>query len=256
MKVRILGSGTSTGVPVIGCSCQICRSGKSRNRRSRASIALTTDDRNWIVVDTGPDFRQQVLDAGITSLAAVLYTHIHADHVHGFDDLRAFYFHDRRPMDCWLLPGYVEEFRRRFAYAFEETGYHGTPPVVRLHRIPEAAFPVNGLMVDPLVLPHGHVLSCAFRIQNFAYATDFKRFSDEQIQAWKGKVQTMIASGLRYRSHATHSLIPETIELFNRLEVKRGIITHLNHEVDFDEVSAGLPENVELAWDGMVVDVN
>lgn len=255
MKVRILGSGTSTGVPVLGCQCEVCRSADPKNHRTRASILITTSHGHNILVDTPPEMRLQLLAAGVRELSAVIYTHMHADHTQGFDDLRAFYFHTKKPVPIYVLPDYEEEIQSRFRYAFEDTGYIGTRPHVDLRLIPNEPFIIEDQLIDPIILPHGNVRSCALRFGRFAYATDFKEFSKTQIDAWRGHVDTMVASGVHYRPHPTHSNIPETIELFKKLGVKKGILSHLSHEVDFTRDSKSLPDSVSFSYDGMKIDL-
>tara|TARA_B100001094_G_C18135495_1_gene774823 strand:+ start:313 stop:963 length:651 start_codon:yes stop_codon:yes gene_type:complete len=207
-----------------------------------------------VVVDTGPDFRQQVLQSGINRLNAVLYTHAHADHTNGFDDLRAFSFYGGGEIPCYILPEYIEEMKLRFGYAFCKTGYRGATPSVALHPI-KGPFKLFGKLVEPLCFPHGSVNTCGFKIGNFAYVTDFKLFSDDQKKGWAGKVKVMIASGLHFDPHASHSNIPETIQLFEDLGVEKGILTHLSHKVLHAETERLLPDHVNLAYDGLVVDV-
>lgn len=257
MRVTLLGSGTSTGVPVIGCQCDVCMSNNSYNKRMRTSLALTRDDGKNIIFDTSPEFRMQVLRAEIRTLEAVIYTHIHADHCHGFDDLRAFYFQGKAPVPCYLGAEYKTEFRSRFSYAFEDTGYIGTKPQVDLRIIPEKSpFRVGELEFDFLRLPHGNATSYAYRIGDFAYATDFKKFTPEQIAHWHGKIDTMVASGIHFGEHATHSTIPETIELFKALKVRDGVITHIAHDVDHERDSRRLPKGVRFGYDGMTLMIN
>lgn len=253
IKVDILGCGTSTGVPVLGCSCKVCINPHTKNQRWRTSIAVTPASGDAIVIDTGPEFRLQALRAGISQLRYVLYTHIHADHVHGFDDLRGLYFNSKQPIHCWLHPEYVKELKHRFYYAFEETGYLGGRPEILLMDLPKdhGTFEVAGIDVETHLVPHGNTQTNVFRFGNFAYATDFKMFTESVINAWRGKIHTMVASGLRWKEHKTHSTIPETIELFRRLDIERGIITHMSHDVDYLEDSPKLPSGVEFAYDGM-----
>ncbi len=254
MKAIILGSGTSTGVPVIGCTCLVCKSSDIRNKRTRASIAVQKDGQT-LLVDTSPEMRLQVLSAGIDSLSAVLYTHTHADHTQGFDDLRAFYFKKRQALDCFLMDEYHEEFRERFRYAFEDTGYLGATPQVNLRSMPESQFQLGAFDIEPVSLPHGHVRTCGFRFGEFAYATDFKGFPPDVISRWKGRIHTLVASGIHFGTHKTHNVIPETIDLFRELGVKRGIISHLAHDVDYAKHSRDLPSGVEFAFDGMTIDL-
>ncbi len=256
MKVIILGSGTSAGVPVIACSCAVCKGGQPRNQRTRASLALQKAGET-LLIDTSPEMRLQVLAAGITEISAVFYTHLHADHLHGFDDLRAFFFSQRKrqPLDVYLLPEMIPEIKTRFHYAFENTGYQGAVPQVELHPIPDGIFEVGPFKVEPTRLPHGHVTTCGFRFENFAYATDFKKFPQTTLEKWRGKIHSMVASGIHFGQHPSHSVIPETIALFDDLKVKRGVLSHLSHEVDYVEHSAVLPPHVELAFDGMTIDL-
>ena len=253
VKVTILGSGTSTGVPVIGCDCDVCLSDVPENKRLRTSIMLTRLDTNeHLVIDTTPDFRAQMLRENVKRLKKVLYTHTHADHLHGFDDLRAFYFHSREKLECYLKKSDLEDVKRRFSYAFEATGYQGVAPQVELVEIGTEPFKVwDDFTVEPIELVHGNVKSTAFRFGRFAYATDFKTFTQADIEKWRGKITTMVCSGLHFRTHYTHSIIPETLELLDQLEVENGIITHTSHEVDYHKVNDALPNGRKIAYDGM-----
>ncbi|MCX6129751.1 MAG: MBL fold metallo-hydrolase, partial [Proteobacteria bacterium] len=192
MKVVILGSGTSTGVPVIGCHCPVCKSSNPRNHRTRASIAVQEGE-HTILIDTSPEMRLQVLAAGIESLDAVLYTHIHADHSQGFDDLRAFHFKSRQVLDCYLMAEYHEEFKERFRYAFVDTGYRGSKPQVCLKAMPDGPFNVGKFSIEPIRLDHGSVRTCGFRFGSFVYITDFKKFPDETLKLWRGQIDTIVA---------------------------------------------------------------
>ncbi|MFK7827354.1 MAG: MBL fold metallo-hydrolase [Oligoflexales bacterium] len=252
LKVRILGSGTSTGVPTIGCSCKVCMSDDPRNKRRRSSILITRrDTQENLVIDTTPDFRIQILEAKISQLGNVLYTHTHADHCHGFDDLRAFYFFSKSSINCFLSKEFHKEFTTRFSYAFTNTGYKGTTPQVELKEIPKGPFKAIGMEVDPIRLPHGTMQTTGFRFGSFAYITDFKTFPKRLLPKWKGKVHTMVASGVRFKTHPTHSTVDETIQLFKDLRVSRGYITHLSHDIDHQRDSASLPAHISFAYDGL-----
>lgn len=212
------------------------------------------------MIDTTPDFRTQMLRAQITRLSRVLYTHTHADHLHGFDDLRAFSFWQDDPVKCYLKDWDLKEITHRFSYAFTNTGYQGARPKATLIAINEQPFQLNcSLSIDPLFLPHGKAISTGFRIGSFAYVTDFQSFVDGQftqkLLKWKNKLTTMIASGVHHRQHPSHSSIPETLEMFNRLNVKRGIITHISHEIDHQHESRQLHQSRELAYDMMSFDI-
>ncbi len=252
IKVTILGSGTSTGVPIIACPCAVCQSTSPFNNRTRASILIhdLKSDVN-LVVDTSPDFRAQMLRHKIQHLEYALYTHAHADHCHGLDDLRAFYFFHKKPVECWIHQRHAQDLRERFAYVFKETGYVGTKPQIILRDLPENILKVGNMEIESVDLPHGNTLTSGFRIGSFAYATDFKFFPEEVLERWRGKVKVLIASGVGFSHHPTHSSVPETLELFKKLDVSRGILTHLAHSVDYERDKAKLPENVEYAYDGM-----
>lgn len=252
--ITILGSGTSTGVPVIACRCAVCTSNDPHDQRTRASIMIEVGGER-LVIDTGPDFRQQMLREGVRDLHYVLYTHTHADHCHGFDDLRAFYFRERRPIECYIAERFADEFRRRFAYVFEDTGYSGTRPQINLIPFADAPLVVAGLTIEPVALPHGHCMTSGFRLGRFAYTTDFKSLPEEVAERWRGQLDLMVASGIHYGPHKTHANIPEVLDIFEQLKVKRGVITHLSHEVDARKRSADLPPHVVFAHDGLKLEV-
>ena len=211
------------------------------------------DDGRQIVIDTTPDFRMQMIRENVQKIDAVLYTHTHADHCHGFDDLRAFYFFTGKPVPCYLAKEHLIDLKSRFSYAFEETGYLGLAPQVSLIEMGSRIQLWDDLEIEVVRLEHGNVMTAAFRFGSFAYATDFKTFSEDVLRSWEGKVSVMIASGLRFTEHKTHSIIPETIKVFDRLGVERGIITHMAHEVDYERHSLALPSHVELGFDGMQI---
>ena len=255
-RVIVLGSGTSTGVPVIGCPCEICTSGDPALHRSRSSIAVQDVATGYtVVIDTTPDFRTQMLANGIHRVDAVLYTHTHADHCHGFDDLRAFYFKSKTAMPCYLDAEHGRELRERFSYAFEETGYQGTAPQVDIREVGNSPFTLGPFTIEPVRLPHGAVTTLGFRFGAFAYATDFKSFPSEVVKSWWGNIKTMIASGLHFEQHTTHSNIHETLSLFEELEIEQGYITHLSHRVDPRRDAGRLPKHVSFAYDGQVIAV-
>lgn len=252
-KITILGSGSSPGVPIICCPCIVCKSRNPKNRRLRTSLLLSTSEGKNIVFDTSPDFRMQMLTAKIRNLDAVVYTHTHSDHTHGFDDLRAFYFQSHRPVPCFIHESHVDDLRSRFSYAFRRDAYHGTKPQVQLKTFGQNSFKVAGQRFEPALAPHGDLDSAVFRVRNFAYATDFKSLGADLVKKWRGTIHTMVASGLKFGSHKTHSSIEETVALFQELGVRRGIITHLGHEVDHGKDARRLPKGVTFAYDGLQV---
>lgn len=255
-SVTILGSGTSAGVPVIGCHCAVCKSPDLKNTRTRSSILLKHSSGEQLVVDTGPDFRAQALREGIETLDGVFYTHVHADHCHGFDDLRAFYFHHQTPVRCFVSRMHEEEFRSRFQYALLDTGYRGTAPQVDLQVFDEGRLQAGSFAFEVAYFPHGNIHTAGLRCGSFAYVTDFKTFPEEILAAWRGKIEVMVASGNNFNlAHPTHSTVQETAAVMKSLGVKRGVISHLAHEVEYKRDNSGLPTGIELAFDGMSIDL-
>lgn len=255
IQVRILGSGTSTGVPVIGCDCAVCTSSNPKNRRLRSAVLITRQDTNEnLLIDTSPDLRWQMLSAGIRSVSKVLWTHTHADHCHGFDDLRTFCFRREYPIDGYLQQSHRQELEQRFAYTFAPKGdYLGALPQINLHTIQdgEIFYPWPDFPVECVSFPHGGTQSSGYRFGCFAFVTDFQYFPPSVMSRWKERLHTLVASGLHDAPHHAHSSIPQTLEIFRQLNVQHGIITHTSHKVDYERRSASLPENVELAYDGM-----
>ncbi|MBC62251.1 MAG: MBL fold metallo-hydrolase [Zetaproteobacteria bacterium] len=252
LDVTILGSGTSTGVPVIGCSCQVCKSTNPKNKRSRSSILIHHRPSDQVIlVDTSPDMRMQLLRENVSRVDHILYTHTHADHLHGFDDLRALFFHMKRPIHCWAKPEDIVDIKTKFSYAFKKTNYTGAIPQVILHEITEQKFYLNSLEVECIKLPHGAMESLAFKIGKFAYATDFKSFSSKDKDMWKGRVSHMIASSATKKPHPSHSCLAETLSLFKELKVEKSFITHMSHDFNQDEEKELVPENVFLSFDGL-----
>jgi phosphoribosyl 1,2-cyclic phosphate phosphodiesterase len=260
-RLTILGCGTSTGVPQLGCGCSVCVSPNPKNKRTRTSALLELPHGKKLLFDASPDFRQQMLREKHDQIDGILFTHMHADHTHGLDDLRAVYFKHMKPIPCWMEADHTAEFQTRFSYFFDHSSYEGTPVPIQVRVLGDDAGALRKLLpkdspeLDTLRLPHGQLTKVtAFRFGSFAYATDFSRFPSETRSRWRGRVDTMIASGLRWEPHDTHSTIASTLELMEDLEVKRGIITHMSHAVDYAQAQQRLPPWAELAWDGMKID--
>ena len=252
MKITILGSGTSTGVPMVGCSCRVCSSPDPRDRRSRASLLISSQGRN-ILFDTSTDLREQMLREAVTALDAVLFTHSHADHVNGIDDLRGFYFINKRVLPCYACQETLERLTRDFRYIFYRDEGSTHPPLLEPNLV-EGQFELFGLKIIPVILEHGKGTSCGYRINNFAYLTDCSGISDESLQLLNG-VDTMIIDGLRWSSHPFHFNIDGAIEVSAKLGVRRTILTHLTHEVLHAEGEQRLPAGVEFACDGMTLEM-
>lgn len=264
-SVTILGSGSSTGVPSIGCDCSVCQSSEPKNKRTRASILIHFHDskKNW-VIDTGADFRYQMLCNRVQNLDNIFITHTHADHCHGFDDVRAFYFRSKEPLDLWIHKEHIEEFRTRFAYVFSASSYAGSRPVIELHELDKGVHKVDDIEFESAIAPHGPTTTTVFRIGSFVYATDFKSFPRHLVEAWKSKVTTMIASGISFDPHPTHSSVYETLDLFDSLGIKHGIVTHLSHRIDYGRdakhlqrfAPSGAQPVYEFAYDGMKIEIS
>lgn len=255
-EIKVLGSGTSTGVPVVGCDCPICKSTNSYNKRTRSSIYLFDKKNNKkILIDTTPDLRMQLLSNDITSLDYVLFTHTHADHCHGLDDLRPLFFKQKTPIKAFATDQHKNEIKERFSYAFKETGYSGIKPQLTFLTSEELKKEFQNLDFDYASLPHGSTESTLYKFGSFIYATDFKTFPKELLQRWRNKIKLMIASGAMYKTHPSHSSIPETIKLFEKLSVPEAYITHLSHVVDHLPDSKKLPSHIKFAYDGMTLDL-
>ena len=252
MKVTFLGTGTSHGIPRIACDCPVCRSTDPRNHRLRPSVLLSFADRN-VVVDTSSDFRQQMLDHPIRTLDAILFTHKHADHVHGLDDVRVF-SDIQGPIDAYANPETSRILRSTFAYIFEAANRINGIPKLRLHEV-VAPFQLFGSTVIPVPLLHGKDLILGFRIGNFAYLTDCSAIPDESLDLLGG-LHLLVIDGLRFRPHPTHFSIDESIEVAGILRPTLTYLTHLAHDVDHAIVSDMLPRDVFLAHDGLVLEAD
>ena len=250
MRVTILGSGTSFGVPSVACDCPVCTSPDPRNRRDRASIYVETDSAA-LLVDTATEFRHQALRESIRRVDAVLYTHAHADHVSGLDDLRRFC--EPGPLPCYGTLATRAAVVRRFDYAFEPPPWPGASPVLEFHPV-FGPFRAAGVEVVPVPLRHGDMEVLGFRIGNVAYATDCNAISPES-RALLRDLDLLILDALRFTPHPTHFTLPESLEVVADLRPRRTLLTHIAHEIDHATVSASLPAGVELAYDGLVVEL-
>lgn len=252
MRLTILGSGTSTGVPQIGCSCKVCLSGDIRDKRLRSSAVVDYRGRR-ILIDCGPDFREQILRIGSPHLDAALITHSHYDHVGGIDDLRP-YCKDRNfPIYC--RPDVAEDLRNRVPYCFREHPYPGVPQF-DLHELTgDAPFKVDGIEITPLPVLHYKLPIIGFRIGALAYITDCKTMPAETLERIKG-VDTLVINALRHESHFSHMNLDEALDVIKETAPRQAYLTHLSHDMGLHrDVEATLPENVRIAYDGLTVDV-
>ena len=250
MIITVLGSGTSQGVPVIGCQCTVCQSNDPRDKRLRTSIMIQTE-KVTVVVDAGPDFRQQMLRENVNHLDAVLITHEHKDHIGGLDDLRPFIFKQgNQPMPLYVADTALPEIKREYSYAFAEELYPGAP-TYDIHRLDETPFDLGDLHIEPIKLKHFTLTSYAFRIGKFAYVTDLSEMTDELIDNLQG-VEYLIVEALQTKKHYSHITLDEAIEMARKVGPRKTWFTHCSHSMGLaDEVNRKLPEGMALAYDGL-----
>lgn len=255
MRVKILGSGTSQGVPIIGCDCEVCRSTDKKDKRLRTSIHIKTDECS-ICIDAGPDFRYQMLRAGIRNLDAILITHEHKDHIGGLDDARPLIFAQQRPMTVYASKSAQEEIKREYSYAFADDNerYPGAP-VFDLIDISEDLIRIKDLLIEPIKLKHYTLTSYAFKIGSFAYVTDFSELSDKAFNKLKG-TEYLIIEALRKEEHYSHINLYQAIDIAQRLNVKKAWFTHVSHNMGkAADVNPTLPANMMLAYDGLEITI-
>ena len=251
--ITILGSGTSTGVPVPACNCDVCISPDPKNKRLRTSALVSLEDGSNIIIDTGPDLRQQLLKEKAKRIDAVLYTHDHADHTAGIDDLRGFCFIQGSAIPCAANAKTINDLTNRFSYIFSpDPNYLGAPvPKINLLQVNAGQeFPLAKILWTPVELVHGGTMVYGYRSGNFAYCTDCNHISPESRELLKG-VETLVITGLRFEKHATHYTIPDAIEVARDLGAKKIILVHMTHSIDHQTVQDTLPKDVSLAFDGM-----
>lgn len=257
MKARVtfLGSGTSAGVPAIGCSCVVCRSTDPRDKRLRPSIYVDVEEGAGILVDTSPDLRQQALTYGISRVDAILFTHSHADHILGLDEIRRFNAMQQAAIPCYATPDVWASLRRTFYYAFDGAPRKGGGiPQIEPHEI-AGPFAAGGVRVVPVPLWHGDTPIVGFRFGDFAYLTDCSAIPDESWPLVAG-VGTLVIDALREKKHTTHFNVAEALAAVERIAPRRAWFTHMAHDLGHAETNARLPPGVELAYDGLVLDVH
>ena len=254
-RITFLGTGTSSGVPMIGCTCAVCRSMNPRDRRLRPSIHVDVQGQAAILVDTSPDLRQQVLTHGIARLDAVLFTHSHADHILGLDEIRRFNFMQQGPIPCYATPLAWESIRQTFHYIFDGLPRQGGGiPKIDAHEI-DGPFSIGGVRVVPVPLWHGPLPILGFRFGSFAYLTDCSAIPDDSWPLVAG-VDTLVIDALRDKKHSTHFTVAEALDAIARIAPRRAYLTHMAHDLGHAETSARLPAGVELAYDGLVLDAH
>ncbi|MNU73718.1 Phosphoribosyl 1,2-cyclic phosphodiesterase [compost metagenome] len=249
-SVTVLGSGTSQGIPVIACDCHVCTSQKKEDNRLRCSILVEIDGRNF-VIDAGPDFRQQMLKFQVKTLEAVLFTHEHKDHMAGLDDVRAFNFIEKKDMDIYCSEAVEVALRREYHYAFTDDKYPGIPQLNILN-IENKPFKLSGdIPVVPIEVMHYFMPVFGFRIADFAYITDAKTVSPEEVEKLKG-VKVLIVNALRKEPHVSHFNLEEALAFIREVKPEKAYLTHISHMFGtHEEIEKELPENVFAAYDGL-----
>ncbi|MGB1103704.1 MAG: MBL fold metallo-hydrolase [Crocinitomicaceae bacterium] len=253
MEVTFLGTGTSQGVPVIACECEVCQSHDTKDKRLRTSIIMSIDDVN-IVVDTGPDFRQQMLRENVKHIEAVLYTHEHKDHISGMDDIRAFNFKTKKPVGIYASEGTEIGLRKEYHYVFTDKPYPGVPQV-NLHRIDSRPFKVKGIEVIPIDVMHYKLPVKAFRVKDFTYITDANTIAPSGMNKVHG-TEVLVINALRKTPHLSHFTLYEALEIIETIGPKRAYLTHLSHLMGkHEDIQKELPDNVFVAYDGLKIQI-
>lgn len=252
LEITILGSGTSQGVPMIACDCEVCKSVNPKDKRLRSSILISHSGKNY-VIDSGPDFRQQMLRENVTSLDAIIFTHEHKDHIAGLDDVRAFNFKQQRDMPVYCTENVERAIRNEFHYIFLENSYPGIPKI-DLNRITQnVTFQLDDLEFIPVEVMHYKMPVLGFRIGDFAYITDAKSISDEELNKLKG-VKTLIVNALRREEHISHFNLREALEFISHVNPEQAFLTHISHLFgQHKDIIAELPDRISVAYDGMKI---
>lgn len=249
MLVTLLGTGTSSGVPLIGCECIVCRSVDFRDKRLRTSVHIAVDNRS-IVIDTGPDFRQQMLRLGLKQLDAVVFTHEHKDHTAGLDEVRAFNFRQNQEIPIYARDRVIDQLKREFAYIFSEHKYPGVPHI-RPHIFENEPFDVAGIRIQPIEVYHYKLPVYGFRIHDFTYLTDLNYISDEELDKVYG-TRILVLDALQRQPHLSHFTLEQAIALVERIRPERAYFTHISHKLGLhQEVEKELPHYIRLGYDGL-----
>jgi phosphoribosyl 1,2-cyclic phosphate phosphodiesterase len=253
LKITVLGSGTSVGVPTIGCHCDVCTSADPRDNRMRPSILIGYEGRN-VLVDTTPDFRTQALRAKIERVDAILFTHAHADHLMGLDDVRPFNFRQKGRIPIYAAPPTMEAIRRSFQYVFEEVERATNVPKLDPRLIDGAPFDLFGLEFTPVPVLHGSTPIHGFRFGGAAYLTDHSEIPESSCDLLLG-LDVLFLDALRYKPHPTHSTVERSIKTVERLAPRRAFFTHISHDLGHERAESMLPANIRLAYDGLEIEV-
>jgi phosphoribosyl 1,2-cyclic phosphate phosphodiesterase len=251
MKITLLGTGTSQGVPVIGCNCEVCSSKNKKDSRLRSSALVEWDHLSY-VIDCGTDFRTQMLREKIDKINGILFTHEHADHTAGLDDIRPLYFTDYQPIKLYGLERVINDLSKRFQYIFtKENKYPGAPDVEPFHIQPFQSFQLGNKKIIPIPITHGNLPILAYRIDNFAYITDAKTISEKSITKLQN-LEVLVINALHHQPHKMHMNLEESLAMIRKINPQKAILTHVSHHMGlYEKVQAVLPKNVVLGFDGM-----
>ncbi len=256
MKMTFLGTGTSTGVPMIGCDCPVCTSDNPRNKRWRTSAYVTSGNAR-LLVDASPDFREQALRYKLPRIDAVLFTHHHADHIFGFDDIRRYNTMQDAVIPAYAAPETMSELKRIFDYVGTEKVEGFYRPRIDFREI-DGPFEVEGLSIEPLAVEHGTTPTIGYMFteegKSIAYVPDCSGMSDKLVEKLKG-IDVMVLDGLRHRPHMSHLTIKDSVKMLQRIGAKESYIIHICHDIDHDETEKTLPEGIRLAYDGLVLEL-
>jgi phosphoribosyl 1,2-cyclic phosphate phosphodiesterase len=250
-SMLVLGSGTSVGVPMIGCRCKVCTSSDPRDKRLRPSVLLKIGGKR-ILIDTSPDFRYQALRAGMESLDAILYTHSHADHILGLDDVRPFNFMQRRDIPIYASPETLRTIEKTFEYVFDSTPTLSSRPRLAPSTFGEEAIDVEGIEIQPIRASHGRGTVHGFRFLNSAYLTDHNAIPPESLEKLSG-LDVLFLDALRNNPHPTHSTVEESLRTVEALKPKQAFFTHISHDLPHGATESRLPPHVRLAYDGLEI---
>jgi phosphoribosyl 1,2-cyclic phosphate phosphodiesterase len=253
VTVTFLGTGTSQGVPVIACGCEVCTSADPRDNRLRSSIMIEAEDKT-IVIDSGPDFRYQMLREKVKKLDAIVFTHEHKDHIAGMDDIRAFNYFQNSPVDIYATERVQEALKREFAYVFAQFKYPGIPQV-NMHTIGLDPFDIGSIHLIPVEVMHYKLPVLGFRINDFTYITDAKTVVESEVEKIKG-TKTLVINALQTESHISHFTLDEALLFAQEVGAEKTYLTHISHRLGrYQDITGQLPEGIELAYDGLKLEI-
>ena len=253
MKFTFLGTGTSQGVPLIGCKCSVCTSSDPRDNRLRTSLMVETEF-SRSVIDTGPDFRQQMLKEKVTTLNSVVFTHEHKDHISGLDDVRAFNYLQKKAMAVYATERVQQALKREFFYIFSGDDYPGIPKI-DLHTITDQAFQINDIPFQPLPVLHMNLPVMGFRIGGFSYITDANQIPEATMKLIEGS-DILVLNALRKEKHISHFSLDEAVKIIEKVKAKKAYLTHISHQLGLHkDVENQLPNHIRLAYDGLQIEL-